>query len=298
MQIPTLGLLDSPEIAYIALFGRVILLGYERIVVKKLGDRASSISGSFIFFFIASLFLFPFVILSEPEFSNLSFLKLAVLSSFVYSFAFWLYVKSLSSEEASLVSPLYNFNVFFLLFLTIIFLDESITPLKVIGLGMLVYGASFLKRDGSGNFVTTIKLLFKNKGCQLMLTSSFLIAVGRTIDGFVVKEISPILYAFSIYLGISMFLLFYHIPGNQFKNTLKLFKNKTGLSILSGAVNAFSYLFLLFAFTEVEVSVAEPVSILSILVTVVLAGKIFKENIKERIIGVLVMIGGAYLLFI
>jgi len=282
-------------LAYLALLGRILLLGVERIVVKKLGHKADSVSGAFLFFAIAAVLLSP-VLAFVPMPTEFGFLKYAAFSSLVYAFAFWLYVKSLSEGEASLVSPLYNFNVFFLLILTVIFLNESLSIFKIIGLVFLVYGASFLNKQK--NILLSLKSLFTNKACLYMIITSFLIAIGRTIDGFVVQSIHPVVYAFSIYVGISLFLLIYQIPTKSFKNTINLLKSKPKIAIASGAINSYSFLFLLFAFKEIEVSIAEPASMLGMLVTVFLAGRIFKENIKERLIGVLIMIVGAWLLFL
>lgn len=280
---------------YLALLGRIVLLGYERIVVKKLGHEAESLSSAFLFFFLATLFLLPFTFFANFP-TSFDFLKFVMVSGFVYSFAFWLYAKSLAEGEASLVSPLYNFNVFFLLLLTVIFLGESFTPLKIAGLALLIYGASFLNRQQ--NIMASLKALFTNRACLYMIAASCLIAVGRTIDGFVVQEVDPIIYATAIYAAISFFLFLYQLPREKLQHTMELFKKRTKTALLAGAVNAYSYLLLLFAFTGLEVSVAEPASILGVVITVVLAGRIFKENIKERIIGVAIMVLGAWLLFI
>jgi transporter family protein len=49
-------------LAYLALLGRIILVGYERIVVKQLGQRSNSVGAAFLFFAIATLFLLPFML--------------------------------------------------------------------------------------------------------------------------------------------------------------------------------------------------------------------------------------------
>lgn len=282
-------------LAYVALLGRIFLLGYERIVVKRLGQHSDSESASFLFFAIALIFLFPLIFFVSVPIS-FEFLQFVVLSAFVYSIAFVLYVKSLTIGEASLVSPLYNFNVFFLLILTVIFLGESFSIFKIIGLLLLVYGASFLNKQQ--NIFLSLKSLFKDKAPLLMIISSLLIAIGRTIDGFVVQDVSPIIYAFSVYVGISIFTLIYIIFTRKLKNTLLLLREKPKIAFMAGAVNAFSYLFLLFAFTKIDVSIAEPASMLGMIVTVILAHFAFKEKIGNRLVAVLIMFLGSLLLFL
>lgn len=278
---------------YLFLLGRIILLGYEKIVVKKVGDKSNSIVASFLFFLTATIFLLPFAFNKNLSL-ELERLKYGILSGFIYSISFILYVKSLSLGEASLVGPLYNFNVFFLLILTTIFLREPFTLQKIIGLSLLVYGASFLNKQE--NLWKSLKILFEKKETLLMMGSSFLIAIGRTIDGFVVGRLDPMFYCFFLYLVISMYQFLYILFRRETREISKLFKDKTGLVLTAGAINAYSYLFLLIAFKSIDVSIAEPLSMLSMIVTLILAKSTFKENIKTRSIGVLIMILGAWIL--
>lgn len=282
-------------IPYLALGGRIILLGWERILVKKLGEKSDSISGTFLFFSLGTIFLLPALFFVDIVL-NTSILFYVTLSSFVYSIAFWLYVKSLSEGEASLVSPLYNFNVFFLLILAVTFLGEKLSLFKVLGLLFLFYGVSFLNRKR--NIIESFKAILLDKSCQYMIIASLLIAVGRTIDGNAIKITPPILYALYLNLGISLFLLVYIVAKRNLSTTIKLFKEKTKIATLSGGLNAYSYLFLLIAFTGIEVSIAEPASMTAMIITVILAGRILKENIKERLLGVAIMLIGLWLLFI
>ena len=80
------------------------------------------------------------------------------------------------------------------------------------------------------------------------------------------------------------------------KYTLQLLKSKPVPSSIAAFINAYSYLFLLIAFTKIDVSIAEPASMLSMVVTVILAHFIFREKIRNRIIGVVIMIAGAWML--
>lgn len=278
---------------YLFLLGRIILLGYEKIVVKKVGDKSNSIVTSFLFFFTATIFLLPFAFNKNLSL-ELERLKYGILSGFIYSISFILYVKSLSIGEASLVGPLYNFNVFFLLILTTIFLREPFTLAKLMGLSLLVYGASFLNKQE--NFWKSLKILFEKKETLLMMGSSFLIAIGRTIDGFIVDKLDPMFYCFFLYLVISIYQFLYILFRKETREIIKLFRDKTGLVLTAGAINAYSYLFLLIAFKSIDVSIAEPLSMLSMIITLILAKSTFKENIKTRSIGVLIMILGAWIL--
>jgi transporter family protein len=283
-------------LSYLALLGRIILIGFERIVIKNLTDRENDLSVTFIFFLLSLPFLFPFLFFTEKP-DNYYFLIYVLISSIIYTNSFIFYVKSISIEEVSLVAPLYNFNVFFLIILTSIFLNEKISFFKVLGLFLLVYGSSFLlKRE---NFYKSLKALFKNKGAQYMILSSILIGIGRTIDGFSAKSnVSPIFYSFFLYLFISIILFFILLIKKKLLFSLKLLKRKSFLSNFAGLTNAYSYLFLLYAFKNIDVSIAEPSTMLGTIVTLFLSKIIFKEDIKYRFIGVIIMIIGTYLIFL
>ncbi len=281
---------------FLALLGRILLIGFERIVIKNLTDKENNIEVTFIFFFLSLPFLFPFLFfVQKPE--NLSFLINVLISSIIYTNSFIFYVKSISIEEVSLVAPLYNFNVFFLIILTSIFLNEKITLVKILGLSLLVYGSSFLLKKE--NFLESLKALLKNKGAKYMILSSILIGIGRTIDGFSAKiGVSPIFYSFFLYLFITIFLFFILLSQKNLLKSYNLIKNKAYFSIFAGLTNAYSYLLLLFAFKKIDVSIAEPSTMLGTMVTLYFSKILFKEDIKYRFIGVLIMILGAYLIFI
>jgi transporter family protein len=279
--------------AYLALSGRILMLGYERIVVKQLGQGSDSVGAAFLFFSIATLFLFP-VLFFVPIPDNWNFMGWVILAGAIYSNTFVLYVRSLSLGEASLVGPLYNFNVFFLLLLTSIFLGEKITWLKITGIILLFYGTSYLNRQK--NPVKSLKALFSDKACQLMILCSLLMAFGRTIDGYAVRSVSPVFYSFTLYFTISLFLLAYLLIKKRWSFTMQLLKAKPVPSSIAAFINAYSYLFLVIAFTKIDVSIAEPASMLSMIITVILAHFVFGEKIRDRIIGVIIMIAGAWML--
>ena len=269
------------------------MLGYERIIVKQLGTGSDSVGATFLFFSIATVLLAPVLFFAQMP-ADWNFLWWVLLASLIYSNTFVLYVRSLSLGEASLVGPLYNFNIFFLLLLSAFFLGEPVTWLKIGGIILLFYGTSWLNRHR--NPFKSIMALARDKASRLMILCSLLMAFGRTIDGYAVQHVSPVFYSFILYLFISIFLFFYLIIRKRWRYTVELFKAKPGPSTIAAGINAYSYLLLVIAFTKIDVSIAEPASMLSMIVTVVLAHFIFGEKIRNRIIAVIIMIAGAWML--
>ena len=282
----------------LALAGRVLTLGVERIVVKKMGSRADSFCSTFLFFFLGALFLIPFVMF-EPI-GSWDFLPKALVSGLFYSVAFVCYVRSLSLEEASLVSPLYNFNIVFLAIVAFIFLGEPLTVYKGIGLALLLYGASHLNRTGSQktSFLQSMRGLIHNTGCRFMMVASLLIAVGRVIDKSNIQATSPLVFCFFLYLIIAGYVFVYVLIKGRTSGIVRIMKEQPWTAMASGAINAYSYLFLLMAITEIDVSVAEPVSMLGMIVTLFLSRWLLREDVSRRWFAVLVMLGGAWVMFV
>jgi len=282
-------------LAYLALAGRILLTGYEKIIFKQVGQNSGSEEAVFLIFSTGTVFLAPFVFTVPPP-ESYGFLWICLLAGLVYTVQTVFYIKALSRGEASLVAPVYYFGLFFLLFLTTVFLDESLDALKILGIVLLIYGMSFLNRKQ--HILHSIKAVLKDKACQFMTLSSLLVAVGRTIDGFMVRTVHPIVYTFSLCIATLIFLFIHLLLTRRLGAAGKLFRQKWRVGATAGAVDCYSYLLLMFAITRIEVSIAEPASMLGMIATVVLAHLILRERIRERLVGVVVMIAGAWLLFL
>jgi len=282
------------SIGILALGGRILLLGMERIFVKKLGENSDSACATIVFMGFGGILLFPLLFFTEFHYYPL--LWLTFITGIVYTAAFFLYVKALSIGEVSLVSPLYNFNIFFLLIFSAVILHESITVYKVLGITLLIYGVSFLNRQK--NFFLSIKAVYYDKACRLMIMCSLMIAVARVMDGYIVRKVPPILYALTGSATMLFYLLAYALWRNKISGAIHLVREKPLVSLASGFVNAYSYILMLVAFTVIQVSVAEPTSMISMIITVILAKYVFGEQIRSRLVGAVIMLIGAWLLFV
>ena len=280
------------NIAYIGLAGRILLLGVERIIVKRLGTQIDPAAGAFHLFFIGAVALIPWA--TGGAISDWTFLKPMAFASFIYALAFILYVRSLADGEASLVGPLYNFNVFFLSIGAWAVLREPLPPQKIAGLIFLLIGASFL--TGQASFEASVKALYTDSPCRHMMAASLLIACGRIIDKNLVGQVPPLAYAIFLYLAIACWLALYLVVMGRGGNILQVIRQRPRIAITCGVVNGYSYLCLLWALGQFNVSLVEPLSMLSILVTMALSKYILTETLGNRIWAAIIMIGGAALI--
>lgn len=280
------------------MIGRVILLGYERIEFKRAGKNQDPLVSTFLLFAIAGVMLLPMLFFAS--FEGIDGLLYALLSGTVYSVAFVLYVHVLSNYDASLVSPLYNFNVFFLFVLSIIFLGEFSLGsfwFRLGGILLLFIGTSLL--DLKHSLKESVKAVFTNRGCLLMIVVSLLVAVGRVIDGLFVKNTTdPFLYAIIQYWVISLYLFIAILITKRVKTIKTAIVSHYKHFLLGSFANAYSYILLLVSISifGLDLSIAEPLSMLSLLVTMGLSVWILKEKIKGRILGAILMLVGGVLL--
>ncbi|MFW9780615.1 MAG: EamA family transporter [Candidatus Heimdallarchaeota archaeon] len=288
--------MDLIIIGFFALFLRIFLLGSERIFLKQL-EEYDSVIISAIFFLTGSLFLLPIflVIPQETLLTGLEDLQFALISSFIYTFGFFAYVKALSEEDASLIAPLYNASLLWLLVLSVLFLDESVGIFRVFGASIMFIGVFFLY---PGKITEKIHKIRESHASLLMIGGSFFLALGRTIDTFAIRTIDSRVYAFFILFFAGLFFLGIAIFTKKWNDGFLALKNDLKTIICAGFVNGWAYVMLLIAIAGLEVTVAEPASLLSVFVTAFLAKLFLKEEIEERLFGMVLMVIGAILLVV
>lgn len=283
-------------IAYFALSLRIFLLGSERIFLKQLEDYDSLVVSA-MFFLLGSFFLIPIFLFIPLEIllAGLEDLVFAFISASIYTFGFFAYVKALSEEDASLIAPLYNSSLLWLLLLAFFFLGEQVGVFRAIGAILMFIGVFFLY---SGSLSEKVRKIKSSKASLLMICGSFFLALGRTVDTYAIRTIDPRLYAFAILFFAGLFFSFISLLTKRYADGFLLLQNNLRTVILAGLSNGWAYVMLLIAISGLEVTIAEPASLLSIFITAFLARVILKEEVKERIPGMLLIVLGSVLLII
>ncbi len=131
-----------------------------------------------------------------------------------------------------------------------------------------------------------------------MMLVSLIMAVGRIMDRLVIEDTSPAIYSFAIYLYMSIYLGILVLLMKNGNSVITLLKERPKPIILGGAANAYSYVLLLFLILVIPLSVAEPLSMLSVIVSIILSLNFFHEGIRDRLVGAIIMFTGALLLVV
>lgn len=290
------------SLAAAAMAGRIALLGLEKNAMKRAGEGRDPVALLFLVGFVGGILILPFAF-REPV-GSWSFAPVAALSGLVYFTGITLYVKALSDGEVSLVSPVYSFNVFFLLLLSVLLLGESLSAWKVAGMVLMVWGSSFLNR--SAGWKASVAALCRDRACRTMIAASLLMAVGRIIDARIVGLLAENPPTLAYAMVQTVFMAGYAYAVLAWKKgaregarlPFELLRERPWSSLGAVACNVYAYVLLLFALRGMEVSVAEPLSMLGTLISVVLARVMFGEAIRDRLVGATVMVGGAWLMFL
>lgn len=284
--------------SYAALIIRILLVGVEKIIVRLLGNRQGDVdvnlAATFLFFIIGAIILTP--ISFFVPFTGMRFLIPCYISSLFYTIYAYAFVASLATGETSLVTPVYSLNGLVLVLFSFFFLSEPFTLTKVIGVLSMMLGASLLA--DIRNPFSSLKYLFRDLPTRMMFLAIISQSSGRIIDKYYLPNIEPIIYAAILYFFISFNLLVVLMVRGSTDVVKKVFLEKPMLSIASGFTNGFSYLFLLYAITNLDLSVAEPLTNLSVILTLLLSAVFFRENILTKLPGTILILAGGWLLYL
>lgn len=174
------------------------------------------------------------------------------------------------------------------------FLDENINVFRIIGVVIMFIGVFFLY---PGRIKYKIDSIRSSQGSILMIVGSLFIALGRTIDAYAINNIDGRLYAWFINFTIGIIMLIISAFRGKLGIGVQMIKEKPKKVFMAAFTNGWGYLMLLFALIAIDVTIAVPASLLSIFVTAYIAKTILKENVEERLIGMILMILGSVLLF-
>ncbi len=288
--------MNVPNLAWFLLALRVLLLGLERPLGKRTVSGYPPLVGALVFFGLASILHIPplfFLFIFYPP-DNWSFLPWSVLNAVLSATAFFFYIRSLRDGEISVISPLYSTSILFVFFLPIIFQRELFTWWKLAGASLIFIGATWLK-PGT-NPLASVTNLAKDRPSRDMVITAGILSLGRLVDNYA-ADVSPYYYALfgSLFLGLIFLVVNAFTCG--LSSAIDLYRKRRGLAWLNGLVNGYAYFTLVVILgLGIELSAAEPLSSVSMLISVVMGFVMFRERIETRVFASILMILGVFLL--
>lgn len=216
------------------------------------------------------------------DFSELSYtnIGLAILAGIFYILMAVFYFKAVKLEEISCVVPLFHLTPIFVLILALIFLGEIFTPIKYLGIFLLIMGAVLISSKGS------LKINF-GRAFWFMIFSSFALAINQIITKYLLNFAD--FWTIFSYVRIGAFIAVIPLFYINYKDILFLTKKPLGFVVLSESLNLIAVLFFTIAisvgFVTLVNALTSTTSFFVLIFTVMLSifyPKILKEEISKK----------------
>jgi drug/metabolite transporter (DMT)-like permease len=249
---------------------------------------------------IASLFLLPAFLSCNlaPITDELIFILAVTLPLEIL--AYYLFLSAIRMAPLSLTVPLLAFTPVMSIFSSYVILNETITLLGGLGIGLVTVGAYIL----NGNLVNQhplapIKALVSNQGSRRMLAVAMLWAVTSTLGkkGIEVYGAIPFgsLILFGVFIVFGLMMIYRYSTGIQLKNPSPAIWK---MFVIAGVLMAGAEVTHFLAMSMAPVAYMISVKRLSLVFGVLLGWLFFEErNITFRLVGSSVMVLGIFFIF-
>lgn len=271
-----------------------ILLGFWDITKKKAFEKNSVLT------VLAFYSLFCFILVSF-EFNNAMKISthnlLVLLIKTLIVFIAWRFsFSAIKHLPISVITPFDTINPMLSVIFGIFILNEKLYLLQYIGIAIMLISYYFIGRTGSKE-VTNI---FKNKYFYFMLCAAFFNAVSATIDKIALKSINPgqmqFWFCFFMFLFNMSAMICARLKSHD-KTSIKFDFYIPLMSLILVASDRIYFTAL--NIPSSEISIVMPLRKISILVSAVIGGLIFKEkNLKKKFGYICLLIFGIAFLFL
>ena len=285
-----------PMLAWWLLGLRVLFLGLERPLGKRVVTGYPVQVGALVFFGLAAILHLPpllFLFILYPP-ANFTFLPLSIANAALSTVAFFFYMRALRDGEVSVVTPLYSVSVLFVFFGPILFQYELFSWAKLAG-ALLIFAGAFWLKPGT-NPLASIMNLARDRAARDMVVTAAILSVSRLLDNYA-ADVNPYYYALfsSLFLGVTF--LSVNAAMGTLPQAAALYRSRRGIAWVNGLVNGYAYFTLIVVLgMGLELSTAEPVSSISMLIAVFLGYVMFRERIQARVFASMLMIAGVFAL--
>ncbi len=275
------------------------LSGVSVILNKQALHKASAALVSWTLF-ILPIPLLLIMVLREgiPQINTMFFVGVTV-SSIIFAVSKTVSLHSIKNNFLSKIFPLTSFGIFFSYIFALIFLGETIRPIPLFGLVMIIFGAYILNVDkAKEHILLPFKLLFTHKESFIFIVAMVLTSLTGIFDKIGIRNTSPNSALFVLFIEdimLASLLTFYLV--RQEKNWgHDLRKNFWLLAIGSAIYTALSLLFLM-GITTGAVALVGGIKKIEILFVLGLSYLFFGDKPERHTwIGTIIMLFGIFLI--
>ncbi len=246
--------------------------------------------------FFALFILIPLVLVTHSFHSvNETFWVALLSTSVLNTITSILFVKAIKNSPLSLTLPIVSFTPLFLLISSPFIVGEFPKPLGVIGIISTVIGSYILNLSKKihGPFEPILSI-FKEEGSRFMLIVAIIWSITSNIDKIAVKNSNPLLFSLASTAAILLFLtIVLQIKKTSFNTIFRKSKVLAPIGFASGLSTVFQMIAISITIVPNVITVKRTSAIFG-----TVWGKLFfkEENIKERLVGTIIMVIGVVLI--
>lgn len=299
---------------YLFLAARVIGMGLERPLVKRLSHGRDATAATVLYVGLGELmFLIVLALqaLGRPDLcaGMLSWLPLALVPSLLNAACFFSFIRAMRIGEVSLLTPLFavSFIVIYALDVAAGYAPLSAAPLAgvllvTLGVVLLTPGPEQPASSKAAWRRFDPRWLLRQPGALLMLVNALAFAGARYFDKTLAPEAEPVLYALTVnaptvLIGLVLLALGGRRGGAGLGGLAALLRERWATALTLTVFGQGAFLMLLYALDYFPPSVVEPVTQLGVFIAIALGGLWFGERVRARWLpGALVVCGAALLL--
>lgn len=243
-------------------------------------------------------FLLPILIFGKiPKLDFIFWITILVLLPFEIT-AYLLYIRAIKISPLSLTIPFLSFSPVFVIFVSFFILGELPDVVGVIGIILVAVGGYTLNLHlCPQGILEPLKAIVRERGSIYMIIVSFIFSLTATLGKLAILHSNPTFFGafYFILLGIA----FTPIAIIKSKGKLITFLTISKNYFLIGFFSALMVVFHCLAISLIEVAYMISIKRSSLIFSVLYGFLIFKEkNIKERLLGSLLMLSGMALITI
>jgi drug/metabolite transporter (DMT)-like permease len=227
-----------------------------------------------------------------------SFLVYLVIDVSLITIVMWLYFRALQISPLSLCVPFLAFTPVFLIPTGFVLLGELPSPLKSLGVVLIVVGSLVMhRRLFAIGWTAPFKAVIREKGSRYMLLVSFIFSITNPLDKKLVVMSDVVTEAVSYGLGLCVtFFLLGKLQKADFRAAIR--SNVKWVS-LAGLSDAVSLLFQLASYTYLAVVITVSIKRAGIILAVAAGWLFFHEReITDKLIATAVMFCGVLILYL
>ncbi len=225
---------------------------------------------------------------------------LAALAMGIIHFSYWTsYAKAYEHGDLSHIYPIIRSSPALVLIFAIIFLQEKVTLLGIIGILTITFGVYTLnlKKFSLKALFAPILSIPKEKHTRWAFIGMLLVGIYTILDRMMITNLNPVVYGFIITFSACNLFGIYLLKTKSldaFKVSWKTEKNDI---LLNGVFAAIVYPLILYTYTFANVSYVSALRQISVVLAVLVGSHVLKEQQKVlRLICSVIIVTGAIMI--